>query len=214
MDWTEDIPVFRAQLADARRDLRRRLAADLSEQERLYVRRMAGHLGDLEGILDRIETRRIKLCDAPEVQRRYEESVKRFLEAFQGAKELRGSVVGTHLNPLADRLNNQPERSKRSSENMREEPPQKKSPPRVEPPASIIKGVESNPEDRHKMVDAYIAEVLDKTGKRITRTAIWRKAGYKSRTEFERWQRQDPKRLNPSAADAFNRVLREKPHLK
>ena len=50
MDWTEDIPVFRAQLADARRDLRRRLAVDLSEQERLYVRPMAEHLGDLERI--------------------------------------------------------------------------------------------------------------------------------------------------------------------
>jgi hypothetical protein len=65
---------------------------------------------------------------------------------------------------------------------------------------------------RRAAVDAYIREVLDKTGKRITRTDIWKKAGYRSRTEFERWERADP-RLNRTAPKNFTRVLTEKPHL-
>ena len=68
--------------------------------------------------------------------------------------------------------------------------------------------------DRRAMVDAYISEVFAKTGKRITRTDIWQTANYKSRTEFERWERNDPKRPNKSADENFNRILREKPHLK
>ena len=42
--------------------------------------------------------------------------------------------------------------------------------------------------DRRALVDAYIEEVRSKIGKRITRKDIWLKAGYKTRTEFERWE--------------------------
>ncbi len=66
---------------------------------------------------------------------------------------------------------------------------------------------------RRAMVDAYIGEVLRRTGKRITRTLIWRTAAYKSRTEFERWQRCDP-RATKTANERFTRILKEKPHLK
>lgn len=68
--------------------------------------------------------------------------------------------------------------------------------------------------DRRKNVDAYIREILNKTGKRITRTDIWKAAGYHSRTEFERWERHDTKRPNKAADENFTRILREKPHLK
>ena len=65
------------------------------------------------------------------------------------------------------------------------------------------------------MVNEYIKEVLRKTGKQLTRKDIWTKAGYKTRTEFERWERQDPKRSNKAAAERFTRLLNvEKPHLK
>jgi len=67
--------------------------------------------------------------------------------------------------------------------------------------------------ERRKAVDAYIKEVLEKTGKRITRADIWKSARYKSRTEFERWQRNDPK-ATKSANERFTRLLKEKPHLK
>ena len=69
---------------------------------------------------------------------------------------------------------------------------------------------------RRTAVEAYMAKVLRETGKRITRKDIWTKAGYKSRTEFERWQRADPHpaRQNKSADETFTRILREKPHLK
>lgn len=68
--------------------------------------------------------------------------------------------------------------------------------------------------DRRAMVDAYIEEVLSKMGKRITRKDIWSAAGYKSRTEFERWERQDSKRPNEAADERFTQILCEKPHLK
>jgi hypothetical protein len=68
--------------------------------------------------------------------------------------------------------------------------------------------------NRRAMVDAYIQEVRQKKGKRITRKDFWTAAGYKARTEFERWERQDAKRPNQTADDNFSRVLREKPHLR
>jgi len=68
--------------------------------------------------------------------------------------------------------------------------------------------------DRRALVNGYIDEVFRATGKRITRKMIWRSAGYKSRTEFERWERRDAKRPNNAAHDNFIRILNEKPHLK
>jgi len=68
--------------------------------------------------------------------------------------------------------------------------------------------------DRRAAVDAYIDEVFKKTGKRITRTDIWKAARYKSRTEFERWERKDPKHPNKTAHQHFTRILSDKPHLK
>ena len=72
---------------------------------------------------------------------------------------------------------------------------------------------ESTKEERRAAVDAYIREVLDQTGKRITRTDIWKKAGYEDRTEFGRWQRRDDSKTE-SAHRNIARVLNEKPHLK
>lgn len=67
--------------------------------------------------------------------------------------------------------------------------------------------------DRRKAVDAYIEEIFSRTGKWITRTDIWKAARYKSRTEFERWERND-RRATRTAHDRFTRILSEKPHLK
>ena len=69
-------------------------------------------------------------------------------------------------------------------------------------------------ENRRAMVDAYIDEVFNETGKRITRTDIWRAVRYKSRTEFERWERNDKNKPNKTAHERFTRLLQEKPHLK
>jgi hypothetical protein len=55
-------------------------------------------------------------------------------------------------------------------------------------------------------VDAFIERVFDERGRRIRRNAIWRVAGYKDATEFERFQRDD-ERSTPTAKDNFNRVL-------
>jgi hypothetical protein len=70
------------------------------------------------------------------------------------------------------------------------------------------------PTEHRAMVEAYIEEVYDKTGERITKTALWKAARYKTRTEFERFERQDLKRPNKAANERFLRILREKPHLK
>jgi len=66
---------------------------------------------------------------------------------------------------------------------------------------------------RRRAVDAYIEEVFKRTGKRITRTDIWKSARYKSRTEFERWERDD-RRATKAANERFTGILKEKPHLK
>jgi hypothetical protein len=71
----------------------------------------------------------------------------------------------------------------------------------------------NNGVDRRRAVDAYIKEVFDLTGKRITRTDIWKKARYRSRAEFERWQRCDA-RATRAANERFARILAEKPHLR
>jgi hypothetical protein len=78
--------------------------------------------------------------------------------------------------------------------------------------ASSAPNVENK--NRRAMVDAYIEEVRSKKKKRITRKDIWSEAGYQTRTEFERWERRDPKHANRSADEYFTRILREKPHLK
>ena len=67
--------------------------------------------------------------------------------------------------------------------------------------------------ERRARVEAYRQDVLEKTGNRITRKEIWRKAGYESATEFQRWQRNDP-RTTLTANRNFERILSEKPHLK
>ena len=72
----------------------------------------------------------------------------------------------------------------------------------------------SNGGDRRASVDAYIEEVFSRTRKRITRTDIWKSARYKSRTEFERWERNDLEHPNKTAHQRFTRILTEKPHLK
>jgi hypothetical protein len=76
------------------------------------------------------------------------------------------------------------------------------------------KAAEGKPADRRAMVDAYIEEVLSKTGKKISRTDIWKSVGYKTRTEFEKWQRRDPTKVNKAADERFTKMFTEKPHLK
>ena len=74
-------------------------------------------------------------------------------------------------------------------------------------PSTLEKG------DNRTRVNAYIDEVFKKTGLQLTRTQIWKDAGYKARTEFDRWQRND-KRTTKKARATFDRVLRTKPRLK
>src|ERR1022692_495314 len=96
-------------------------------------------------------------------------------------------------------------------------PAEAAGPPREAPTASPEQLQDAHPmddrADRRAAVDAYIEECR-KAGKRVTRTDIWKKAGYKSRTEFERWERNDPNRPNKSAHERFTGILAEKPHLK
>ena len=73
--------------------------------------------------------------------------------------------------------------------------------------------VVSNTVGERARVDAYIQEVLEATGTRITRKQIWMSAGYTNRREFERWQNGD-KRTTRAARENFERVVRTKPHLK
>lgn len=109
------------------------------------------------------------------------------LELIQKAEQARGSIVGTALARFVDRLAT---------------------------PAPSNQTAKKHHNERRAMVNAYIEEVLITTGIRITRKDIWTKAGYKTRTEFERWERGDEKHPNKSANANFRRILAQKPHLK
>jgi hypothetical protein len=63
--------------------------------------------------------------------------------------------------------------------------------------------------DWRAAIDAFIFKLAE-AGREITRKDIWIAAGYKDATEFERFQRSDP-RTTRSAAAAFNRVLALQP---
>jgi hypothetical protein len=98
--------------------------------------------------------------------------------------------------------------SRPTEQNEQQGPNPKEAP---EPSANTAEG---HPADRRAMVNAYIEEVFSTTGKRITRTDIWKSVGYKARTEFERWERSDPKKVNKTANERFIKILSHKSHLK
>jgi hypothetical protein len=78
--------------------------------------------------------------------------------------------------------------------------------------------IDSAAPSRRAAVDAYIEEVFKATGRRITRTEIWKKAGDKSRTEFERWEslwyEKKHRKPNGAANRRFTQILTNKPHIK
>jgi hypothetical protein len=71
--------------------------------------------------------------------------------------------------------------------------------------------LESVAQQRRKAVDLYIVEVEAKTGRRITRSDIWRSAGYSEATQFERWEKNI--RGTAAAERRISQVLRAKPHM-
>jgi hypothetical protein len=81
-----------------------------------------------------------------------------------------------------------------------------------------VNGTDGQGADRRAAVEAYIKEVLTTTGKVLTRTHIWKKAGDKTRAEFERWEsrwyEKHGRKPNRAANARFTRILTEKPHLK
>jgi hypothetical protein len=61
-------------------------------------------------------------------------------------------------------------------------------------------------------IDAYLKEIRGKTGQRLTRKDLWVMGGYSEATEFERWQRDDPK-ATAKAREFFEDLLTRRPHL-
>ena len=82
-----------------------------------------------------------------------------------------------------------------------------------EPTAASSGPLVSNKKVNKARVDAYIREVFDATGRKLTRKDFWQAAGYKHRTEFQRWQANSESSTR-AARENFERVLRTKPHLK
>lgn len=66
---------------------------------------------------------------------------------------------------------------------------------------------------RRERVNAFIRRVYDAQRCTPTRRNIWRNAGYSSSTDFEQWQRNDP-RTTKRAAENFERVLSDPAALK
>ena len=65
------------------------------------------------------------------------------------------------------------------------------------------------PPSRRAEIDAFISKLASR-GRKVTRKDIWSTAGYADATEFERFQRNDP-RTTDSAAAAFKRILSMNP---
>ena len=90
------------------------------------------------------------------------------------------------------------------------------SPPKPEPQTSMMNNIDASIQqlplpkdtgrDQRALVDGFI-EKIAAAGRKITRMDIWRAAGYKHSSEFQRWQRRDPRACR-SAAINFNRVLK------
>ena len=79
--------------------------------------------------------------------------------------------------------------------------------------AAAIVHLDRYPNARRCAVNTYLEEARIETGTRITRADIWRSAGYRDSTEFERWERND-KRVNVSANRLFQSILSRKPHIR
>jgi hypothetical protein len=74
--------------------------------------------------------------------------------------------------------------------------------------AAATEGTDASPPvtpSWRELIDTFIAR-LTESGRKITRKDIWTVAGYKNRTEFERFQRGDV-RTTRSATANFKRVL-------
>ena len=75
---------------------------------------------------------------------------------------------------------------------------------------SVLARSRKPPSERRALVDEFIALVLQETGERITRTDIWRTAGYREATDFERFQRND-RRASKASTATFSRILQMEP---
>jgi hypothetical protein len=61
--------------------------------------------------------------------------------------------------------------------------------------------------DRRAIVDAFLDRVLTESGRGITRTDLWKVAGYKDATQFERFQRNH--NASYGSLQKFNRLMKE-----
>jgi hypothetical protein len=80
-------------------------------------------------------------------------------------------------------------------------------PPSAAQPEPTLKSTGSQ---NRAAIDEFIRKVRDTTGRKITRTDIWTAANYTNRTDFERYQRDDP-RTTDTARAKFSHVLKMQP---
>jgi hypothetical protein len=211
VDWTaeakwgtaQDLPRGRVELEglrglldDAEADTKLWLQIGPSAEERVFIYGMQTQMSELYGIV----TRRLENRPADSDDLNWIQGKKELLSLLKKVREVRGCIVGASLGRLEERLGPSAAGKRRASSEPND--PRKNNPAKGKLP------------DRRARVNGYIEEVLRKTGRRITRKDIWSKAGYKSRTEFERWERHDEKHPNKAADRIFSQILREKPHLK
>jgi hypothetical protein len=88
--------LFRAQVQDARDDVRLWLRTALSKEEQFYLNEMAESLE----VLERIAETLVAGYDPNGEHQHWDTCVGSFLDGFYGAKALRGEVVGTYLGRL------------------------------------------------------------------------------------------------------------------
>ncbi len=128
--------------------------------------------------------------------------------SLSGVERIHKAIWQTFLNLRAEAWKGEEERGQITTDSQ--VAPRLKNTSGLQEPESNL----SSATARRDLVDNYIDEVFERTGKQITRKDIWSAAKYKTRTEFEKWQRADKKKVNACAAENIMRVLQQKPHLK
>ena len=227
MDLQEqrDNAILRARIKDALNDVVQWRGIARSNEELCYLDEMNECLSVLGGI---VEARLTGLEPNGEEQE-WDTRVKWLLDAYEMIGKVRGQRLGFHLSNLiclfqAGPYNIQTEVNGPGVSHIGQNIAQKVPDARdsvvgtrlarslavLAPPAQDKQQPRKKREDRRDMVRAFLERVRDETGETVRRKDVWSVAGYQNATEFERYQRNDP-RTTESAKSNFDRVLNSNP---
>jgi len=183
VDNPTELNLLCASISDAEHDIWLWNNLKPSMEERVVLAAMSRHVN----LLTLIFRREVDGRPAVAEDGNWQDHAREFVTLLDRAKSIRGSTVGEHLDELAVRLT-----------------------ARVAPAGvgdESEAGIPSHgfQTGRSSRVDEFINKMA-RAGHHISRTDIWTVAGHTDATQFQRWQREDP-RSTDGDNSKFNRVL-------